>query len=95
MDSLDKNEENLKQLLYMQLNIRSLPKHFDEFKTMLASHESQNYKPDIILLCETWLNDMNAQLFPGYEFIEQHVQIKSKRRRTCNVYKKWYNIHTM
>ncbi len=57
-----------------------LPKHFDEFKTMLASPESQNYKPDIILLCDTWLSDMNAQLFelPGYEFIEQH---RLNRRR--------------
>ena len=41
---------------------------------MLASLESQIYNPDIILLCETWLSDMNAQLFglPGYEFAEQH-----------------------
>ncbi len=47
----------------MHFNIRSLSSKFDELKLLLAQLEEKILRPDIIMLCETWLNDVNKDLF--------------------------------
>ncbi len=58
----------------MHFNFRSLASKFDEFKLFLAQLKEKNLKPDIIMLYETWLNDVNKDLFSldGYSFVEKH-----------------------
>ncbi len=70
---------NNKQLLCMHLNIRSLPGKHDSLKMMLSTLDENGFKPDIILLCETWLNDHNYNTFnlENYDFVETHRR-KSK-----------------
>ncbi len=66
------NYEN--KLICMHLNIRSLPCKFDELKMLLSEIEQTNAKPDLILLCETWLNTKNDGLYniDGYSFVNTH-----------------------
>ena len=58
-------------------NIRSLPDKFDHLKIFLANTQ---INPDIILLCETFLNGKNENLYqlPDYQFIS-----KCRANKTC------------
>jgi hypothetical protein len=58
----------------LHLNIQGLNAKFDDFKTLLSQMNDKGIHLDIIMLCETFLNDDNANLFhlPGYSFIYQN-----------------------
>jgi hypothetical protein len=62
------------KMTYMHHNIRSLPGKFDRLKILLANIEDNYSKPDVILLCETWLNSVNHNMYPlsGYNFVDNH-----------------------
>jgi len=68
-------EFNKNQLNIIHLNIHSLADKFDKLKLFLSNFTN---KPDIILLCETFLNDKNKDLYnmDDYSFIEKHRTIK-------------------
>ncbi len=59
----------------MHLNIRCLPVKFDNLKVLLSELEGTNLKHELLVICETWLTDLNANLFsiPGFELIEKHM----------------------
>jgi len=67
-------EFNKNQLNIIHLNIHSLADKFDKLKLFLSNFTN---KPDIILLCETFLNDKNKDLYnmDDYSFIEKHRTI--------------------
>ena len=58
----------------MHINIRSLPDKFDKFKLLLTNLENESIQFDFILLCETFLNEINHNMYNirGYNFISQH-----------------------
>lgn len=55
----------------LHLNIHSLPGKFDNLLVLLSKLRDLNIKIHFILLCETFLNDLNASRFniPGYTFL--------------------------
>lgn len=59
------------QLKVLHLNIHSLPDKIDQLKLLLTN---TNLNPDIILLCETFLNERNSNLYQidGYQFINKY-----------------------
>jgi len=65
------------KLKTIHLNIHSLPDKFDKLKLLLISTKLD---PDVILLCETFLNNNNENLYQlnGYQFIS-----KSRVRKAC------------
>ena len=58
----------------LHLNIRSLSSNFDNLKVLMSELKDFNVKPDLVMLCETWLNANNCDLFniPGYSLVEKH-----------------------
>ena len=58
----------------LHLNIRSLASKHDQLINILTNLQSDGCQLDFILLCETWLNDMNCNQFniDGYTKIESH-----------------------
>lgn len=52
----------------LNLNIRSLSKHYDEFLIYLQSLENKNIYPKVIVLTETWISKDQLTYFPikGY-----------------------------
>ena len=58
----------------IHINIRSLPDKFDKFKLLLTNLENESIQFDLILLCETFLNEINHNMYNirGYNFISQH-----------------------
>ena len=68
--------QNNKQLRILHLNIRSLPKNYEELKILLYKLSEQGYDIDILLLCETFLNPHNYNLYPieGYNFVHKSRQ---------------------
>ena len=52
---------------------------FDRLKMLLANLDENNAKPDFILLCETWLSDLNCNLYQlnGYHLVDNHRTKKS------------------
>jgi len=65
------------KLKVIHFNIRSLPDKFDQLKILLTN---TNINPDIILLCETFLNTNNETLYqlPDYQFISA-----CRKNKTC------------
>ena len=59
------------QLKIIHLNIRSLPDKFDKLKLFLNNFK---HKPDLILLCETFLNENNKNLYEleGFNFANKN-----------------------
>ena len=55
----------------MHLNIQSLPSKFVKLKLLLSRLETIDVSLDCILLCETFLNNRNEDLYeiPGYAFL--------------------------
>jgi exonuclease III len=41
---------------------------------LITNLDENNSKPDVILLCETWLSSLNYDLFSivGYNFVDNH-----------------------
>jgi len=70
------NTLNNYKLKVLHLNIRSLPDKFDKLKMFLVNCK---INLDVLLLCETFLNERNQDLYqlPGYQFI-----CKSRKNRT-------------
>ena len=62
----------------IHINIRSLPKNIDKLKTILISFDEMGYPIDCVLICETFLTDINHDMYsiPGYNFIESHRKTK-------------------
>ena len=60
----------------LHINIRSLPKHFDDLSEFLLT---LNRSFSIIAVSETWLHRSNSDLFhlPGYHFISGHREHKA------------------
>ena len=60
----------------LHINIRSLPKHFDDLSEFLLT---LNRSFSIIAVSETWLHRSNSDLFhlPGYHFISSHREHKA------------------
>ena len=53
-------------LLIVQLNVRGLSSKVDQIKR-LVDRNPCNKPPEVILLCETWLNDSSPPInIPGY-----------------------------
>ena len=62
-DSWQLESENL---LIMQLNVRGLSSKVDQIKRLIDMNPC-NKPPEVILLCETWLNDSSPTItIPGY-----------------------------
>ena len=55
----------------LHMNIRSLPKHFDDLSEFLLT---LNRSFSVIAVSKTWLPKSNSGLlhFPGYHFISSH-----------------------
>ena len=53
-------------LLIVQLNVRGLSSKVDQIKRLIDTNPC-NRPPEVILLCETWLNDSSPPInIPGY-----------------------------
>ena len=61
-------------LRVLHLNIQGLSSKYDDLNIMLSQLLDVHVKLDVILLCETFINDHNAELFniPGYTFIHRN-----------------------
>lgn len=61
-------------LSVLHLNIRSLNKNHDNLKELISTLAKSNVKLDFILLCETWLHDMNSGLvdIDGYKCLTKN-----------------------
>ena len=59
------------EFITLHINIRSIPKNYDNLKLLLAKLSDMQIRPDAILLCETFLTDISNKLFPlpHYTFI--------------------------
>jgi len=64
----------------LHINIQSLSSSFDRLTTMLTELEGKGILFDFILLCETWLNEINAKSYnlPGYKYVYKN---RSKQPR--------------
>jgi len=68
----------------MHINIHSLPAKHDQLQLTITRLENNNIEIDVILLCETFLNDSNQKLYniDGYQLkivklIEKAMYIKN------------------
>jgi exonuclease III len=63
-------------MLCMHINIHSIPAKFDRLKELVLSNIEKNAKIDVLLLCETFLNERNSSLYniPGYNFVFKNRQ---------------------
>ena len=79
--NLNLNDYNLNVL---QLNIRSILSKQIELKQLLHTLENKNSRVDIVLLCETFLNDKTTKLvnIPSYSPISNH-RLNRKDGGTC------------
>ena len=66
-------------LRVLQLNIRSLPNKIDQLTDLLRTLKENNQEVDLILLCETFINDVNLMqcTLSNYYFEEIHRKNKS------------------
>ena len=72
------------RLNIIHLNIHSLQAKLDDLYLLLQKAKQQDCELDVILLCETFLNDNNVGLcsIPGYKLIDMH-QHNSARGGAC------------
>ena len=65
------------QSAYLHVNIGSMPANWGNFESMLGKLEEKNCKPDVIMICETWLTPKNCKSYniPGYNLVEKHRTI--------------------
>lgn len=81
IDAISGKQFNMKVL---QLNIHSLPSKLDEMKKLLSKLENVNIKLDVIMLCETFLTDLNVDLchIEGYS-LEHSSRSKLRQGGVC------------
>ena len=74
MDQCKNLNKNNMNLVVLQLNIHSLLAHQQDLKRILMNLREKNTNVDIILLCETFLNECTEKLvnIPGYEFLSNN-----------------------
>ena len=83
MDCMYYDIDELKKLVmqnhnyeYTQIHliIRSLPAKHDHLKTFVSELDSMGLNIDFIMLCETFLNDTNMNMYQiqGYQFISNN-----------------------
>ena len=67
-------------LVVLHLNIHSIPAKIDELKQLLEKLKHDNIIVDLILLCETFINNnnLNRCKIKNYELIERHRENKNK-----------------
>ena len=60
-----KTASSVRHFTILNFNIRSLPRHYEELGNLLRTMKSE---PSCIVITETWLNNLNKNLFPlpGY-----------------------------
>ena len=67
----------------LNLNIRSLPKHYDEINLFLSR---LNHSFKIIVLTETWLSESNKDDYPLPGYTGFHLVRSNKRAGGVSVY---------
>ena len=67
-----------KEFTFLHINIQSLPSKLDKFKLFLYKLNQKCGRPDFILLCETFLTDINSKTFniDGYKMVTNNRQYK-------------------
>ena len=67
-------------LRILHANIHSIPNKIDEFKKLLNTLKCNDMTIDIILLCETFINDKNKNqcFIENYQIIEEHRSTKKQ-----------------
>ena len=85
-DNLNKGDYNL---ILLQLNIHGLLSHQDELKLLLHKLHNKSTSVDLVLLCETFLNNKTEQLtnIPGYT-ITTNSRIQTRGGGTAMLIKK-------
>ena len=64
----------IRDLLIMQLNVQGLSSKVDQIKRIIDKNPC-NKPPEVILLCETWLNDYSQNInIPGY-----HLELEKRK----------------
>ena len=68
------------KLKILSINIHSLPGKLTELKHLLDTLQSNNLTIDVVILCETFINENNKSLcfIDNYQLIEEHRSKKSK-----------------
>ena len=63
--------DNSLKYVTLHLNIRSLPGKYENLRDMIADLQEKQILIHFILLCETFLTDVNCTMFPipGYTFV--------------------------
>ena len=58
----------------IHLNIRSLPSKHDQLQTIISNLRYMDLTIDFIMVCETYLTDINKDMFPldGYNFVNNN-----------------------
>ena len=72
-ECLDLNP-NQYNLIVIQLNIRNLLSKQTELNQLMVNLENRNSKADLVLLCETFLNDKTSKFVnvPSYKLYEDY-----------------------
>jgi len=83
VDEIKKSETFKYKALH--INIHSLPAKFEALKLLLCSLHNNGINLDFILICETFLRDENALLYPlnGYNFVYKNRRIKKGGGLPC------------
>ncbi len=78
----------------IHINIRSLPAKHDQLKTLVADFIDHGLSIDFIMICETFLKDMNTTMFPipGYQFISNN-RIHGKGGGVALYIKDTFHLH--
>jgi hypothetical protein len=68
----------------IHINIHSLPSKYDQLLTLLANMKDAKLNINFIMLCETFLTNLNYDKFsiPGYQFVQRH-RINRKGGGVC------------
>ena len=83
---LDKIENDM-NLNVLHLNIQGLASKYDKIRYLLQ--ELKDHQPDILILCETFLTDINCERFSIPSYNEYHkYTVQSKRAQLVFILKK-------
>ena len=82
LHDLDNVANEFKNCTYcaLHINIHGLASKFDQLKNLIHELRNSNIKVHFILLCETFLVEANAELFPlpGYSFVHNYQKSITK-----------------
>ena len=75
-----KSTHNNTDYSIIHMNIQSLPAKHSKLETLIERLNNMQISFQFILLCQTFLNDRNCQMYtlPGYTFISKHRQNKTR-----------------